>query len=233
MVSPALVIFGSGPGIGISVAKLFAEKHFDTIALLSRNAERLEFEKKQVEEAAKQVGRDVKVFAIPTDLSDRDGLRKSLKEVEKLGPLGLVLHNAARINPAPALTTSVEELEEDFRVSVAIVMLQRPQPLDTNVSSDRKSRVVHHCAMGSAASPEWRSFIAVLLRNEQPVSGATASVLRFVVDVKSEPAELADFLEPSVWRSHSFRCRQGDGPGCPRERSFEPTKHRQGDSGIL
>ena len=40
-----------------------------------------------------------------------------LPQVEKLGPLGLVYHNAARINPTEVLATSVEEIEEDFRVS--------------------------------------------------------------------------------------------------------------------
>lgn len=52
-----------------------------------------------------------------TDLSDLESLRKSFKEIEKLGPLGLVYHNAARINPMEPLTTSVEEIEEDFKVT--------------------------------------------------------------------------------------------------------------------
>ena len=111
-----LLVLGSGPGIGISVAKLFARKHFNRIALTARNTERLASEKKEVEDAAKQAGRNVQVVTYPTDLSNIDSLRQTLREVETLGPLGCVYHNAARINPVTPLEASIEEIEEDFKV---------------------------------------------------------------------------------------------------------------------
>lgn len=117
MASPILIVFGSGPGIGIAVAKLFAQKHFDRIVLCARNAGRLESEKKEVEEAAKKVGRNVDVTTIPVDMSSRESLQKALKEIEKMGPLGCVYHNAAKINFEEALTTSIDDVEDDFRVS--------------------------------------------------------------------------------------------------------------------
>lgn len=114
MSAPVLVIFGSGPGISAAVAKLFAQKHFTTIALVARNGERLATEKTAVERAA---GRNVNVYTFAADMSDIASLGKTLIEVEKLGPLGLVYHNAARINPAEPLKARVEELEEDLKVS--------------------------------------------------------------------------------------------------------------------
>lgn len=116
MANATLVVFGSGPGIGSAVAKLFAQRHFERIALCARSAEHLASEKIEVQDAAKKVGRNAQVSTFPTDLSDFESLRKTLKEIEKLGPLGCVYHNAARINPTEALTTSVEEIEEDFKV---------------------------------------------------------------------------------------------------------------------
>lgn len=98
------------------MAKLFAQKHFDNIAICARNAERLASEKAEVEDAAKQAGRSVQVSTFTTDMSNLDSLRKSLQEIEKLGPIGCVHHNAARIKPTEPLTTSVEEIEEDFKV---------------------------------------------------------------------------------------------------------------------
>lgn len=118
MSTATLVVFGSGPGIGISIAKLFAQKHFDHIALCARSADRLASEKAEVEDAAKKVGRTVQVSTHPTDLSNLASLTQSLKEIEKLGPLGVVYHNAARINPSEPLSAPVEEIEEDFKVSV-------------------------------------------------------------------------------------------------------------------
>lgn len=53
--APILVVLGSGPGIGLTTAKHFAKKHFSKIVLLSRNSERLEKEKREVEAVAKEV----------------------------------------------------------------------------------------------------------------------------------------------------------------------------------
>ena len=108
MDSPTFVLFGSGPGIGLATAKAFARRHFAQTVLVARNAERLASEKAAVVEAAKQAGKDVEVFTFPTDLSDLAALRKTLHETEKLGLVGAVYHNAARIKFADHLTTSVE-----------------------------------------------------------------------------------------------------------------------------
>jgi NAD(P)-dependent dehydrogenase (short-subunit alcohol dehydrogenase family) len=107
----------SRPGIGISVAKAFALKHFDRIAICSRNSERLSAEKKEVEAAAKEAGRSVEVFTFETDISNVDSLRKTLAKVEKLGPLGMVYHNAAKVKVGDPLAETVEEVEDDFKVS--------------------------------------------------------------------------------------------------------------------
>ncbi|KAI5363092.1 putative short-chain dehydrogenase/reductase SDR, NAD(P)-binding domain superfamily [Septoria linicola] len=115
--APVLVVFGCGPGIGIATARLFAQKHFSKIVLLARSAQRLEQEKRQVEEAAQEIGREVGVTALPTDLANFDHLRASLQAIEKLGEISTVFFNAARIKPSDVLTTTVEEIEEDYRVS--------------------------------------------------------------------------------------------------------------------
>jgi len=124
MTSPTLALFGSGPGIGISIAKAFALKHFDRIAICARNADRLASEKKEVEDAAKAAGRSVEVFTFPTDLSDVESLRKTLKEVEKLGPLGMVYHNAATVRVGDPLSETIEEVEHDFKTgNLAVYIL--------------------------------------------------------------------------------------------------------------
>ena len=108
------MVLGSGPGIGVSTAKVFAAQHFKTIVLISRSAERLASDKEAVVKAA---GRDVSVVTFATDLTDLNQLRETFKKIETLGPLGTVFYNAARIQPSEILTTDVAEIEEDFRVS--------------------------------------------------------------------------------------------------------------------
>ena len=119
---PVLVVLGSGPGIGVSTAKLFAQKHFSKIALVSRNAERLDKERTEVVQAA---GRTVEVDTFATDLGDLSQLRQTLSKIEKLGPIGCVFFNAARIRPSEILATTVEEIEEDFRVYPAGLLVRK------------------------------------------------------------------------------------------------------------
>ncbi|KAK3670044.1 hypothetical protein LTR78_010075 [Recurvomyces mirabilis] len=110
-----LVVLGSGPGIGLATAKLFSKNRaFAKIAMVSRNPERLAQEAEEVKAAG---GGNVEVTAYPTDLGNIAQLRKTLAQIEQLGPVGTIFYNAARINPTEVLSTSVDELEEDFRIT--------------------------------------------------------------------------------------------------------------------
>ncbi|KAK4494770.1 hypothetical protein PRZ48_014126 [Zasmidium cellare] len=118
---PILLLLGFGPGIGLHTALAFARtSHFGTIVLVSRHSARLAQEKAQVETESE--GR-VNVVTFAVDLSDFEALRRMLSEVEKLGTLGCVLFNAARIQPGEVLTAPVDELEEDFRVTTLALYL--------------------------------------------------------------------------------------------------------------
>lgn len=115
----ALVVLGSGPGVGLNVAKVFAEHEFRHIILLSRDTARLAGEVS----AVKTVIANAKVEALELDLS------KTRAEVQavltKVGdilshwsvPLEVVLYNAARVAPSKIGKYPVEALEEDLRVS--------------------------------------------------------------------------------------------------------------------
>jgi NAD(P)-dependent dehydrogenase (short-subunit alcohol dehydrogenase family) len=109
-----LVIVGTGPGNGLSTATLFASKGFN-VALLSRNADRLDEEVKKVGMAGK--GRS-KVMSFPVDVSDHVALKETLKDVEEqLGKPEVVVFNAARIAPTEIGKATVEEILGDFKVS--------------------------------------------------------------------------------------------------------------------
>lgn len=165
MSAQTLIVLGSGPGIGISVAKLFAQKHFSKIALVSRNTERLQSDKEEVAAAAKDAGKTAQVAVYTTDLNDFDALRKTLNEIEKLG-IGAVFYNAARIRPSDILTMSVEELEEDFRVGLPLC---REKSAMTDSAVDYHRGIVCDGSMGhpSAAKGRRRQPEAILPRDKQ------------------------------------------------------------------
>ncbi|KAF4545038.1 Short-chain alcohol protein [Lasiodiplodia theobromae] len=116
----ALVVFGSGPGIGRHIASLFASRGFHDVVLLSRNPVRLEEDAAEVKSAAPRAF----VSTVATDLSNGESLTEALAQVDgKLREHGVmvetVLFNAARVGESDVLTFSAEELERDFKLAVS------------------------------------------------------------------------------------------------------------------
>jgi NAD(P)-dependent dehydrogenase (short-subunit alcohol dehydrogenase family) len=111
----AILVFGSGPGIGRNVAVLFAEHGFCKVILMSRNKQRLA----QDGDIVRSACAGVNVREITVDAADLDSVRQALESAnEALGetPLEFVLFNTARTGPSKFFDFSAEELEADLRV---------------------------------------------------------------------------------------------------------------------
>lgn len=112
----AIVIIGSGPGIGVHIASKFASNGFKHVVLVSRNGPRLDGEANTVRSAA---GEDVKVHLVPADLTDAKSIEDGLKQIDQaLGdvPVEAVLFNAARVGPSTFFEFTPEEFEQDLKV---------------------------------------------------------------------------------------------------------------------
>jgi len=115
--APTLLLIGSGPGIGLSTASLFASKKFSKVALISRNKERLSSDREAVLSslpAEKKDGVEVKTWDV--DITATAEYKKVLKEVEEWSgeEVDCVVFNAARVAPSPLLDFPEEELLKDF-----------------------------------------------------------------------------------------------------------------------
>ncbi|KXS93504.1 hypothetical protein AC578_5471 [Pseudocercospora eumusae] len=118
----ALVVFGSGPGIGRNIAAIFAQQGFSKIILLSRDKARLSSDVKFVQAAAAE-DHEVKtsVDGLPIDLSDTAKVRETLTNLDMLLAryrLEAVLYNAARVGASKMFEFSAVEMETDYRISV-------------------------------------------------------------------------------------------------------------------
>ncbi|KAF2638984.1 NAD(P)-binding protein [Massarina eburnea CBS 473.64] len=112
-----IIIFGTGPGIGNHVATKFASEGFTHVVLLARNSSRLENEDAPF---VAQASLNVKVDSLRLDLSDLDSIPGVLKRIDDLAKgddVEVVFFNAARIKPSGVLDVSVEEIDEDFKVT--------------------------------------------------------------------------------------------------------------------
>jgi NAD(P)-dependent dehydrogenase (short-subunit alcohol dehydrogenase family) len=115
----AIIVIGSGPGIGRNVASYFAEQGFNEVYLLSRDPARLQQDVTFVKNNAPRAACE----AIEIDLADRRKVEAALKTLDsKLQgrPLECVLYNAARVGTSKLTEGSGEEYERDL-------MVQSPQ----------------------------------------------------------------------------------------------------------
>jgi NAD(P)-dependent dehydrogenase (short-subunit alcohol dehydrogenase family) len=112
-----IVVFGTGPQLGTSIAGRFASEGFDHLVLLSRNASRLEEDKKAVIAAAARG--NIRVDTVTVDLSSEESVQKALQQVDGLvGAVEVVLYNGARVAPTPLFETPAEDIVNDFKVSL-------------------------------------------------------------------------------------------------------------------
>ncbi|KAF6814679.1 short-chain dehydrogenase reductase sdr [Colletotrichum sojae] len=115
--SKTLLVIGAGPGIGRSVAALFAKNRYRNVALIARRESQLELEKKAVEDA---VGPEGKVRTYAVDVVDAAALSKALDAADaELGKPECVFYNAARVLPSELLTHEASEIEHDFKINVS------------------------------------------------------------------------------------------------------------------
>lgn len=109
-----LLVLGSGPGIGRSVATLFASKGYTNVVLVARRADSLKAEQAALEQA---VGSQIHVRTIVADVTDTDALREGLNETDAaFGKPECVFFNAARVLPSAFFAHDVKEIEYDLRV---------------------------------------------------------------------------------------------------------------------
>ena len=115
----ALVVIGSGPGVGHHVATLFAERGFQRVILMSRNRGRL----LQDAEAVRSVNPDVRIDEIVLDAADDDSVREALLQANESlqnTVLECVLFNAARPGSSKLFDFPVKLVEADLKVRVCM-----------------------------------------------------------------------------------------------------------------
>lgn len=132
--SPTLLVIGSGPGIGVSTAALFAQKRFERIALISRRSDRLAEDKATI---ATKVGsaKNVDITTWAVDITDSVEFKKTLHDIElwAQGNIECVLYNAARVNYSTLTSFTDDELLYDFKVS--FTSLSSPSILTNDVQT--------------------------------------------------------------------------------------------------
>ena len=152
----ALVIVGSGPGVGSHVAARFARAGFQRVVLMSRNLARLRVDAVVVQSAAPTVQVDI----VTVDLSNTNNVRRALIEVDRrINGLGIecVVYNASRATRTEVLSFSVEELQQDLHVRRCVTFTHARLFADiTTLLAGLGNQHVHRRSVGLSATARAR-----------------------------------------------------------------------------
>ena len=119
-----LLLVGAGPGLGMAVARRFAEGGY-RVTLVARSTDGLH----DLAESLADTGAQIDTVA--ADASDPEGLRVRMAELYNgQGAPGLVIYNAVMGAPDTLLSSSVEHLQTAYTVDVigAVVVTQVAAP---------------------------------------------------------------------------------------------------------
>ena len=133
----ALLVVGSGPGIGQNVAIVFAEHEFEKVILMSRNKDRLPKDA----EAVRSSCSSVHVYEIVADCANAESVHRALEAADKsLGqtPLECILYNSARPGSSHFFDFSAGSLAADLQVSSVFW----PHPREISLPDSRRRYVL-------------------------------------------------------------------------------------------
>jgi NAD(P)-dependent dehydrogenase (short-subunit alcohol dehydrogenase family) len=110
MSNPVCAIAGVGPGLGLALARRFAERY--ALALIARNQEFLASAAKEISDAG---GR---ALAVEADLSDAEQIERAFSRVRsQLGASEVMIYNAAMRPFGPLMETKPATFETTWRVT--------------------------------------------------------------------------------------------------------------------
>ena len=117
MPAHTLLIVGSGPGIALQTALLFASHSFTHIALISRSQTNLSATATTITTGHPSTT----VSTHPCDVSDNPALILTLQSIMEVlgGPPEVILFNAANVNPSDLLPTSEGEAKTETGMDMA------------------------------------------------------------------------------------------------------------------
>lgn len=126
------VVVGVGPGLGAACCRRFAAAGFQ-VAMLARNESRLE-------ELEKTISRSRRFAA---DVSDEKQISEALQRVRsELGPIDVVVYNAARGTFGSFLEIEPEDFERNFRVNALGLLYVARDVAPAMVEAGRGSIIV-------------------------------------------------------------------------------------------
>ncbi|MBX9727207.1 MAG: SDR family NAD(P)-dependent oxidoreductase [Rickettsiales bacterium] len=168
MHSKTCLIAGIGPGVGLSVAKAFAQKGY-TIAMMARGVSALEGYKHEIETL------DQNAHYVPTDLMDFSSVTQAYNTfVSTIGTPDVIVYNAGRwIEKAPTEWSSAEFMAE---LSLCVGAAHHLVTLSHEGMKKRGSGCYLFTGGGLALFPQYGKDVVALTAGKSALRGYTVSL---------------------------------------------------------
>ncbi|WP_159441886.1 SDR family oxidoreductase [Williamsia sterculiae] len=147
------VIVGAGMGLGSAVARRFAREGYD-IALFARNPRRLQ-------SVRAELAAHVRVLSVRVDAGDESALTDAFtRVVEELGPVTVLVYNAADMTPDAVDELGVEELLSAMRTDVGGALASIHAVLPAMRTAASGTILLTGGGLALEPYPEWASLAA-------------------------------------------------------------------------
>ena len=209
MSQPLTIILGAGPGLGLALARRFANEGHD-LALMARDEDRLS---KMAETVAKETGQTVKGFT--ADGTDLDSIRGALTRIHgSLGPTRVFIHNASRWLPdtgpelAPDLLMSEMMLGAGAALAASQAVLPGMEAAGEGTILWTGSRMGLAPAEAGAPSPALAAGksalrgLALATAGQFHDRGVNFSTITINGGIGSKPAFAPDKIADVFWQAH-------------------------------
>src|SRR6266540_174917 len=192
MNNDVILITGASKGLGLAIARLYAQRG----NLLIINARRED----ELREAQRELSKLTNVVSVRGDISE---IAEEIAEqaLERFGRVDVLINNASELGPSPMpllVEHSWESLERIFRVNVIapihLIQLLRPRTI-VNITSDAAKNAYPHWG-GYGASK------AALEHASRTLAAELEGVRMLVVDPGDMNTEMHRLAEPGVDLSH-------------------------------
>lgn len=108
----AVIIIGTGPGLGYALAETFGSRGFH-IAMLARSEHNLDDFQEKLQE------KGISSSKHPIDISDFTAMRLTLSDIARQYPVEVLIYNAVVKQLIPPLELDVELMVKNYRIDVA------------------------------------------------------------------------------------------------------------------
>ena len=146
-----VLVTGGSRGLGLELARQLVDAGAN-VTVCARHRKELQRARRILKRRAKAAGQRVKILAIPCDVTDRQQVKRLVKQVQRsMGTIDVLINNAGVIQVGPAAVMEMQEHEEAMNTHYwgPLYLIEEVLPI---MREQRAGRIVNIASIGGKVS---------------------------------------------------------------------------------